>query len=73
MPRKMGENWANFVKNFNKSSWYSMKFFSVINFQFKKNFISFWFGYDQNLSLHQYITVAYLIVSSIVSKFLVLA
>jgi hypothetical protein len=31
---KITESWATFVHNFSKSSWYSTKVFSVLNFQF---------------------------------------
>jgi hypothetical protein len=30
----MDKSWANFVHNFNESSQYLMKFFSVLNIQF---------------------------------------
>ena len=55
----MAESWANFIHNFNESSRYSMKFFSVLNFWILPNFVSFCFVYDQNLLFHISIAVTY--------------
>jgi hypothetical protein len=57
---KIQLGWANFVHNFNESSRYTMKIFSVLNFSFLENFVSFHFIYDWNLSLHTNIAVTYL-------------
>ncbi len=37
----MAKSWATSVHNFNESLWYSMKVFSVLNFWFEQNFVSF--------------------------------
>jgi hypothetical protein len=57
---KMEKRWVNFVQNFNESSQYSVKFFSVLNFQFLRHFISVCLIYEQNLWLHMNIAVTWL-------------
>jgi hypothetical protein len=54
----MDEGWANFIQNFNESSWYSEQSFSQ-SYTFGFNKVLPCFIYDQNLWLHMNITATY--------------
>jgi len=65
----MAKSWATFFHNFNESSQHSMKVFSVLNFQFELNFISFCLFYDQNILLHANIAVTYSLTKNLPAYF----